>query len=70
MCGNVLILVVYKWETMSVEWNSFIAEIGLKVNLCLSHDYYMSPLTRPPPIPTKKILFNETYKDTKCTLIK
>lgn len=55
---------------MSVEWNLFIAVTELKGNLCLFHDYHMSPLTRPLPTPTKRTLFNETYKDTKCTLMK
>lgn len=55
---------------MSVEWNLFVAEVGLKGNLCLFHDHYMSSLTSPLLIPTKKPLFNETYKDTKCTLMK
>ena len=48
-----------------MEWNSFIGEIGMKVNLGPSHVYHMSPLIRPPSIPTKKTLFDETYKDTK-----
>lgn len=55
---------------MYVERNLFVAEIGLKDNLCLFHAHHMFPLTSPLLIPTKKTLFNETYKDAKCTLMK
>lgn len=37
-----------------MEWNLFIAEIGLKGNLCLFHDWCMSPPVRLPPIPVKE----------------